>query len=70
MISQNFDLGVQFYYHAGDFNSRTGKYEDYIPVDFSMENTLIPKQRNNYDNVVNKQGKKLLQIRKPLSFAF
>ena len=53
---------------SGDFNSRTGKYEDYIPNDsdslfhHSMKNMFIPEQRNNYDNVVNAHGKNLLQI--------
>ena len=53
---------------SGDFNSRTGKYEDYIPNDsdslyhHSMENIFIPEQRNNHDNVVNAHGKNLLQI--------
>ena len=52
---------------SGDFNSRTGKHEDYIPddsdnfFDYSVENPLVLKQRNNYD-VVNNHGKNLLEI--------
>ena len=53
---------------SGDFNSRTGKHEDYIHddsdnfFDYSVENPLVLKQRNNYDNVVNNHDKNLLQI--------
>ena len=53
---------------SGDFNSGSGKYEDYIPndsdnlFDYFMENIFIPAKRNNYDNVLNSHGKNLLQI--------
>ena len=53
---------------SGDFNSRTGKYEDFIPYDednllhYSMENVFVPNKRRNYDNAVNSHGKHLLQM--------
>ena len=56
----------------GDFNSRTGKYEDHISIDSdnlldnTSENSFIPKQRNNYDNILNGHGKNLLQVCKNL----
>ena len=56
----------------GDFNSRTGKYEDHISIDSDnflhniSENSFIPKQRNNYDNILNSHGKNLLQVCKNL----
>ena len=44
-------------------NSRTGKYDDYIFIDSdnlmdnTSENSFIPKQRNNYDDMLNSHGK-------------
>ena len=48
----------------GDFNARTGKREDYIPVcstiingDVSHNSFIPPISRNNYNNVLNNHGK-------------
>lgn len=59
----------------GDFNSRTGKYDDHISIEGdnfftsnNLEESIIPTVRNNYDNVVNSNGKHLLEICKHFDF--
>ena len=58
-----------------DFNARIGKYQDYIPQNTSRvinEDKIIPDDyqnhtpRNNYDNILNSHGKKILQVSKTL----
>ena len=57
----------------GDFNSRTGKYSDTVSQEGNgiidndqSESAFQPVQRNNFDNVLNSHGKKLLDICKNL----
>ena len=60
---------------SGDFNYRTGKYNDHTPVsgdhfiasDDSKE-SFIPPIRNNCDNVLNNHGKTLLEFCKKFDF--
>ena len=53
----------------GDFNARTGKYVDSVSKDGNeliendrSANSLHPPNRNTFDNVINKHGKRLLEI--------
>ena len=57
----------------GDFNSRTGKYSDTVAQEGNgiidndqSESAFQPVQRNNFDNVLNSHGKKIIRhLQKP-----
>ena len=52
----------------GDFNARTSKNVDYISKEGSSyindvtENSSLPRNRENFDNIINNHGKKLLEL--------
>ena len=57
----------------GDFNSRTGKYFNTVSQEGNnvisndqSETAFQPAQRNSFDNVINSDGKRLLEICKTL----
>ena len=57
----------------GDFNSRTGNYSDIVSQEGNniisndqSESVFQAAQRNNFDNVLNSHGKRLLEFVKTL----